>query len=151
VVTVVFVIHLAYTRGALNLSYWYYTYSSQMAWRWSSQMVSINRGLAASGVAWTGIGAVLMTAMVLAQRSFFWWPLHPIALLVCNTQVQGAWLSLFLAWSAKLLVVRLGGYRAYRAARKLCIGLALGCFMAGGIWAVIDTFTGMTNTRVFYM
>ncbi|NIP84154.1 MAG: hypothetical protein GTO03_00755, partial [Planctomycetales bacterium] len=57
----------------------------------------------------------------------------------------------FLAWLAKAFLVWAGGYRAYRAGRRFCIGMVLGYFLAGGLWGIIDTLTETTGNAVFYI
>ncbi len=46
--------------------------------------------------------------------------------------------------------LRLGGPRLYRKARRFFIGVVLGSFAAGGVWAVVDTLTGSTGNMVLY-
>jgi hypothetical protein len=93
-----------------------------------------------------------MVALVTAQRMLFWWPLHPVGLLMCSTgMVLNAWLPIFIVWLTKLAILKLGGHGAYRSARKFAIGAVFGVFIAGGAWCVLDTITATMNNPVFYI
>ena len=144
------VIWTGYRHGGNSLATWFIVNSSRSPWWWYSSVTAQMQGASIVGLAWTGVGVVIMALLTMAQRMFFWWPIHPIGFLVCNTHmVYNFWFSVFLAWLIKGFVVKFGGYRAYRIARRLFIGLVLGAFMAGGLWAAIDLITGAHGNRVF--
>ena len=66
------------------------------------------------------------------------WPLHPVALLfVGNWYAHRVWFSVFLGWLSKVLIVRYGGSRSYRACRNLFLGMALGEVFAMTFWAAV--------------
>ncbi|MFO7957836.1 MAG: DUF6785 family protein [Candidatus Brocadiia bacterium] len=144
------VIATSYRAGASSLSAWFIINSSRVPWWWMTSKLSQNQGLNLIGLGWSGFGAVAMGCLIAAQRAFFWWPLHPVAFLIANTHmVINFWFSIFFAWMLKVAIVRLGGHRAYRKARRLFIGAVLGGFAAGGLWAFIDILTRSTGNKVF--
>ena len=55
---------------------------------------------------------------------------------------------MFLAWSAKMIVLRFGGPGLYARSRPLFLGLALGQIVAGGLWLVVDHHTGTVGNRI---
>jgi hypothetical protein len=63
--------------------------------------------------------------------------------------VIGFWFSIFAAWLVKLALVGFAGQRAYSGARYFFIGIVMGGFMAGGVWAIVDLITGSVNNQVF--
>jgi len=148
-----FSVYLSYRRGgASTMDTWFYNNSSRLPWLWASGAISLPRGPCYEGLMWGGAGAALMAALVVAHRTLFWWPIHPVGLLLCSTHViKTRWVSIFVAWLAQRLVLGLGGRAAYRAARRFFIGAVLGYFMAGGCWAVLDTLTRTTMNQVFYL
>jgi hypothetical protein len=90
-----------------------------------------------------GIGVSLMSALIWLQKSFYWWPLHPLGLALGYTHpVSNTWFSVFLAWMAKTVVTRVGGGPAYLQARPFFIGLAVGGFVTAGFWAIIHALVG---------
>jgi hypothetical protein len=124
--------------------------SSRLNWMWTSYVAQATGHPSYAGLVWTAVGAVVMAALILAQWVFFWWPIHPVGFLTSGTYlVTVFWFSVFLSWLAKVLIVYAGGPRVYRTARRLCIGLVLGSFVVGGLWAIIDTITGHAGNAVF--
>ena len=90
------------------------------------------------------IGAGVMTGLLFLQRRFLWWPLHPLGFVVSMDRVMDtAWFPTFLAWSIKSILLKYGGLKAYRSLWPLFYGLILGQFVAGGLWLIVDYFTGM--------
>lgn len=88
------------------------------------------------------IGGVTMLVMTVLTRRFPGWPLAPVGFTVAFADVcRLLMFSLFLAWLAKIMVLRLGGVGAYRRAQPLvwgvlvghCAGVLLG-FAVDWIW-----------------
>ena len=147
-----FSVYLGYRHGAVNMDTWFYQNSLPHPWRWTAALIQGNRGPNALGMVWTGAGALIMGALVLAQRSLFWWPIHPVGFLICSSYLVTAWwFSIFMAWLVKVFVVEIGGYGLYRGARRFFIGAVLGYFLAGGMWAFVDMITGSVGNQVFYL
>jgi len=65
---------------------------------------------------------------------YAWWPLAPIGLVVPLTHGIASIFSLFLTWSAKSIILRIGGVDLYRKMRPLFVGIlvghALGCLLS---------------------
>jgi hypothetical protein len=81
----------------------------------------------------TGFGFV--TLLSILRLRFAWWPLHPIGFLLVGTYAGAQlWLSIFLGWLCKTLIVRFTGARGYTAAKPLFIGLIVGESAAAGFW-----------------
>ena len=58
------------------------------------------------------------------------------------------WLSIFLAWSIKVAILRWGGGRIYKKAIRFFIGMIVGVLVVGGVWLVIDSLTGMQGNAL---
>jgi hypothetical protein len=58
------------------------------------------------------------------------------------------WFSLFLAWGAKVIVLRFGGGRAYGAARGVALGLVLGDLLMAGFWKLVDSLVGVSSYTI---
>ena len=100
---------------------------------------------------WRGIGFGFGFALfcTLMRFRFLGWPLHPLgyALAVANPWTMGRfWLPFLLGWLAKLLTTRYGGLRAYRGALPFFLGLILGDYVMGAIWAIVG---GILSVPVF--
>jgi hypothetical protein len=83
-----------------------------------------------------GGGATLLLHTL--RMRFLWWPLHPLGLAVsASWSMNTIWLPLFLAWVAKVVLLRYGGLKSYRTALPFFLGLILGDFMMGCLWPII--------------
>jgi hypothetical protein len=95
---------------------------------------------------WVGVGAALTWAIVTARSRFVWFPLHPIGLLMMVPFAMHAmWLSIFLGWLCKVLIMRYGGNDSYRKMVPLFLGLALGDIVMAVFWVLIDGWQGRTG------
>jgi len=78
-----------------------------------------------------GLSAVLL---YLCGR-FPAWPLHPIGLIFVYSSIgMRLFMSLFLGWLIKVMILRYGGGRLYRLAMPLFMGLIIGEIMANAVW-----------------
>ncbi len=90
------------------------------------------------------LGVGITSFLLVMQRQFMWWQLHPIG------YVMGAvyssyflWSCMFIGWFLKYLVLKSGGIGHYRKLRPLFMGLIIGEFGIVGAWMVIGIFTGV--------
>ncbi len=134
---------LIYEKGGLNLQGGPFVGAP----RYFNQMVSLIQyprdaklGEAYSMVLGVGITSFLL----IMQRQFMWWQLHPIG------YVMGAvyssyflWSCIFIGWFLKFLVLKSGGIGYFRKFRPLFMGLIIGEFGIVGAWMVLGMFTGV--------
>jgi len=143
---------VSYRHGGANMDPWFFGNFPRLPWLWCQAAINQHGGPSYGRMAWAAAGALIMAGLILAQRSLFWWPLHPVGLLICSSHmVYYFWFSVFLAWLIKVLLVTTGGPGTFRPARRFFIGTVMGYFLAGGVWAVVDTITGSTGDAVFYI
>ena len=83
-------------------------------------------------------GALVMLALVVCYHRFYWWPLHPIGYLTAySSSMRILWFSFFIGWLCNTLCIRYGGVVLFRRLRFFFLGLIIGDFLMGGLWAVI--------------
>jgi hypothetical protein len=143
---------LGYRYGASNLHLWFFVQGPRAVFE--SAVRNMNAGGSANltGLTWTAVGAALMLLLVLAQRTLFWWPIHPVGFIICSVfWTDVLWFTILLAWLLKLLVMKLGGSGLYGRARAFCLGMIMGQFAVAGLWAIVDTLTGSTNNSIFWI
>ena len=88
------------------------------------------------------VGAVVMLLLVIGYHRFYWWPLHPIGYLTCySSAMRILWFSFFVGWLCNALCMRYGGVELFKKVRFLFIGLIVGDFLMGGIWALMGLFS----------
>ncbi len=91
----------------------------------------------ASAVVPLAAGAGLATALLLSflRKAFLGFPLHPVALpIAASWSIHLYWLPMAIAGIVKLLLLRYGGLRLYRAALPLFYGLIAGQAVVGCSW-----------------
>ena len=82
-----------------------------------------------------GFGFILVSALAALRLRFAWWPLHPIGFLMIYTYPgTHLWLSIFIGWLAKNLILRFGGTKMYTSAKPFFLGLIVGESAAAGFW-----------------
>jgi hypothetical protein len=96
------------------------------------------------GIGAIGFGFLVTTGLILLRSFFVWWPLHPVGYAIANTNTMtSTWLPFFIAWLAKLLILRYGGARLYRLSIPFALGLIAGDLLGGGLTTAIGAFTGI--------
>ena len=146
------VLHLAYEYGGINLNAWFFGSGARNAFVYTASMLNTPTGPNWWGWLHTGIGAGIMSLLMLARQRLLWWPLHPlgypIGVIWAMNQI---WFSIFLAWLIKMVVLTYGGARLFRRIRPFFLGLIAGQFVIAGFWLCVDFLTGMTDNMVFWM
>ncbi len=96
-----------------------------------------------------GFGILLTGALMLARTKLMWWPLHPIGYAVAGTfTMPWLWCPTMIGWLIKILVLRWGGMKLNRIVMPFFIGLILGDYISGSIWALIGCFGGISTYKV---
>ncbi len=142
---------VAYREGGINVAR-SVSYLPDFTWAYVASRVEENAG--PNGLGWLIrlIGAGVMTGLLLMQRRFLWWPLHPLGFVVSMDRVMDtAWFPVFLAWLIKTVLLKYGGLKAYQSLIPVFYGLILGQFVAGGFWLIVDYFTGMLGNGLSMM
>ena len=134
---------LIYEKGGLNLQHGPFVGAP----RYFNHMVSLiqypkdpKMGEAYSML----LGAGITSFLLIMQRQFMWWQIHPIG------YVMGAvyssyflWSCMFVGWLLKYLILKTGGIGYYRRLRPIFMGLIIGEFGIIGAWMILGIFTGV--------
>jgi len=84
-------------------------------------------------------GALLVWLLNVLVWRFPMWPVHPIGFTVAGVfPVQALFMSTFVAWAAKLIILKIGGIPAYRRAAPLFLGLLVGTVIGTLLSIVTD-------------
>jgi hypothetical protein len=91
----------------------------------------------------TAFGVVFVLVGTVLRLRYVWWPFYPLAYpLAGYYYFNYLWFPFFACWLIKGAILRYGGIRAYRQALPLFLGLVLGDFVPGTMWAVLGLLTG---------
>jgi len=109
------------------------------------RLIEAPAGPNATVIGFTLAGAAVMFALVVAYQRFYWWPIHPLGFLTMySSAMRILWFSFFLGWLCNHLTLRYGGIVLLKRVRLLFIGLILGDFLMGGLFALIGLWTGQS-------
>ena len=112
-------------------SFNYFTGGARKAMEGQKPTVPYNRP------AHLAFGAALAGGLEWAALSSPHWPLHPIGLLVLHSwYINRVWVSIFFGWLLKILILRYGGGRLYRAVTPFFLGLIVGDVLALIFWGL---------------
>ncbi|MCY3763725.1 MAG: hypothetical protein OXH50_20970, partial [Gemmatimonadetes bacterium] len=101
----------------------------------------------AGGWMHTGIGGLVMSALMAARWRYPWWPLHPLGFPVCSVFGKLT-INAFIAWGMQTLVKRFGGQRSHLTARSFFMGMILGHTAVYGLFWIVDALAGVTGNRL---
>jgi len=142
VVSIVFILTMAYSRGAANFGSWTFRPEGGMGdvcFGTAVGQMAVPRGPDWGRLGCFGGGAAAMTVLMILKYRFPWWPLHPVGLAVASVwTIRRSAFSIFLAWAAKTILLRWGGVRLYRRAAPFFLGLILGCFTGIALSQMVD-------------
>lgn len=97
------------------------------------------------------IGALIALALAWMSVSFHGFPFHPAGYaLGMSFGLDYIWTPIFIAWLAKVIILRWWGLKGYRAAIPFFIGLVIGEFTVGGMWSFVRGVLGV-QTYTFYI
>jgi hypothetical protein len=144
--TVSLIFYLGYQHGAINLN-WYFVSFAKFPYEFMAHNINNPAGPHLGGWIYKGLGAAIMTGLLALQHRVPWWPFHPLGFPI-GAVFGRMWLSVFVAWLIKSLILKYGGSRLYAFMKPMFLGLILGELVVGGFWVVVDYFTGMRGNHL---
>ena len=103
-----------------------------------------------TGTSVMGIGLISTFVMTFLRMRFFWWPLHPAGYaLAFSFAMDYFWFAFFISWLIKYIILKQGGMGMHRKAIPFFLGLILGDYVIGSIWAIIGPVMGIVNYKIF--
>ncbi len=88
---------------------------------------------------WVGVGMFTMAILTLVRYRFPAWPLHPIGLaLQGNYGLTKTWMSIFIAWFIKAVLMRIGGAALYERGKPFFVGLIVAQAISTAMVFVVD-------------
>ncbi|MCX8052175.1 MAG: hypothetical protein N3B12_00055 [Armatimonadetes bacterium] len=107
-------------------------------------------GLDIVRVAYMAVGAAIVMGLGALRGAFVGWPFHPAGYaLAVSYAMDYFWFAIFVSWLVKLIIVRYGGMRLHNHLVPFFLGLVLGDFFVGSIWAIIGPLRGIQTYKIF--
>lgn len=103
-----------------------------------------------TGITFILVGAGLTLLMMVMRMRFLWWPFHPAGYaLAISFAMDYFWFAFFVAWLIKYILLHQGGPGTYRKAAPFFLGLILGDYVTGSLWAIAGPVFGFRNYKIF--
>ncbi len=135
-------VYTCYEYGALSLRY-HAIRDEEGVFRTAARILDSPPEFTFGKAAATVWGAGLMATLAFLASRFYWWPLHPIGLLLFHSwAIHQCWWSIFLGWLFKWGIVTYGGGAAFKRMRPFFLGLILGDCLIGGLWIGVGLIMG---------
>jgi hypothetical protein len=84
-------------------------------------------------------GFVFCLILGLLRLNFIGFPLHPLGFAISGTwSMNYVWLCLMIAWIIKIVMLKIGGLKLYKAALPFFLGVILGELVFGMSWSLIS-------------
>ncbi len=137
-------LYLAYRYGIQELDMDWATRTTQTVYANSHRLLEMGQMPDPSILSFVLAGAVIMLLLVLCYYLLPWWPFHPLGYLMAySSSMRILWFSFFVGWACNALCLRYGGTFFYRRIRLVFIGLIIGDFCMGALWALVSLRTGV--------
>lgn len=136
---------LCYHGGADTMENWFYT-AVPKGVTFNNIRTLIKNPIenSPSTMAWFGVGAVAMAALLFFRQFMFWLP-HPLGMVMLINPLMGAyWFSILLGWLCNTAVTKYGHKATYHRARGAFIGLIVGELLIIILGVVISMIAGKT-------
>jgi hypothetical protein len=121
------ILALGYRRGAATWPTWVFRGWGPNTYGQVLGQISNPPGFDPRPVIFMAVGAAAMAGLTSLSHRFAWWPLHPLGFVVASSfTMYAVYLAFLIAWLVKLIVLRWGGVKAYRACVPFFVGLMVG-------------------------
>lgn len=143
-------LHVTYAAGgegkALGFKRWVGDESYSRLASWITQPLPP----ASTGLYYIAGGFLLAVVLSVMRAYFVWWPFHPAGYaLALSYAMEYFWMPVFIAWLLKFVILRYGGIKLYRQAIPFFLGLILGDYTIGSLWAIIGPVLGIQTYKIY--
>lgn len=143
------VLHVAYAEGALAKCMGFKPLTGQEMWGYMALSLTESHGMDWPRLAAVGAGAAMVGLLWSAQARYTWFILYPLGYCV-GPSLNWVWFPFLMAWIVKAAIVRYGGQRVYRNAAPFFLGLVLGDYLIGAVWAIVGPAMGFQGYGIFH-
>jgi hypothetical protein len=138
-----------YEYGVPKLSWWARSAGLNTA-NLIGQYLTVERPM--TGHHWAGmaVGALICWGLMKLRLTLSNFPLHPLGFVTwMGWPIDRYWLSIFVGWVVKALVVRYGGYRGFGVLRPLAYGLIVGGTTTLTFWILLRLLFPTSESLIY--
>lgn len=143
-------LHVTFAEGAtakaVGFKRWVGAESYERLQGWLQTPAKVN----ATQLTYVAAGALIVLFLRVMRGSFLWWPFHPAGYaLAVSFAMDYFWFTFFIAWAAKSIIVRFGGMKAHNLAIPFFLGLVLGDYVVGSLWALYGPIMHLQTYKIY--
>ena len=139
--------YFSYQVGAPGVHYYGGVYFNKYLPRWLSHPQTTDY----TTIVAMGAGGLFATFLVVMQRGFLKWPFHPVGYVLSGSWTMNlVWFVFLIGWFLKFIILKQGGFQAYRSARPFFFGLILGEFTIGTVWTIVGVLFDQPSYAFWY-
>ncbi|MCC6442362.1 MAG: hypothetical protein IT210_02780 [Armatimonadetes bacterium] len=143
-------LHVTYQAGATAKAIGFKSWLGWESFGWLDNWITYPAKVEPVRIAYMIGGAAVVLFLRAMRGAFIWWPFHPAGYaLAVSFAMDYFWFAFFISWLAKSLLVRYGGMKLHRQAIPFFLGLILGDYVVGSLWAIIGPALGMSTYKIF--
>ena len=143
-------LHVTYAAGAGAKAFGFKSWVGWETYNRLASWLTQPTPPASTGLYFITGGFVLTVILSLLRASYVWWPLHPAGYaLALSYAMEYFWMPVFIAWLLKFCIIRYGGSRLYRQAIPFFLGLILGDYTIGSLWALIGPLMDIPTYKIY--
>ena len=149
ILAVVIQLQIIYTHGGINLNSWLFGANPRLYFNEATGILREGVPYDYRAPLWFSIGTIFTFFLYAMRARFWWWPFHPLGYAIgCAWPAVVYWSSFFVGWLVKSTILRYGGAITFRRFRPFFLGLILGEFSMGILWALLKMLLGWTSPSI---
>lgn len=95
-------------------------------------------------------GGAIVVGLKTMRGAFINWPFHPAGYaLAISYAMDYFWFAFFVSWLIKLIIIRYGGMKLHNTFVPFFLGLVLGDFFIGSVWAIVGPVIHQQAYKIF--
>lgn len=144
-------IHLwvIYSKGGIHLNGWFFMANPRLYFDEATNILRGSTPFDYRAPVWFGVGTAFTFFLYAMRARFWWWPFHPLGYAMgCAWPSTVYWSSFFAGWAVKSLILRYGGATSYKNFRPFFLGMILGEFTSGIVWATLTGVFGLLSPAI---
>jgi hypothetical protein len=136
---ILYTLYLSYSYGAFNFSDLPFTAYPPRVYDALVKQIKEVPEMKPERYALVGAGVVIFSVMSVLRYRLSWWPINPMGMIVPVGHAMHSTMSIFIAWAAKSIILRIGGIQLYNRCRPFFVGMLAGYAMAVFFSFVVDS------------
>lgn len=110
---------MGYKYGGINADNWFFVAGPQYPWKYVAEQMQHPSGTNWGYMGMMAAGAAATGLMQFLRVRFLWFPFHPLGFVFSTIMMTNQlWLSIFLAWMIKVMILKYGGAGLYERGKK---------------------------------